>query len=68
MTVESRPEPAAPSTSEIDAILWLELANGGTRDALVERLAQAHLVDGGRTAEDADSFLAKVRDRELPKG
>ena len=29
------------------ALLWLELAEGTTRDALVERLAQAHLSADG---------------------
>lgn len=66
MTVKSGPEPV-PSTSEIGAILWLELADGATRDALVERLAQAHLVDAGRAADDVDSFLAKLRDQEQPE-
>jgi len=31
------------NTKGTDALLWLELAEGTTRAALVERLAQAHL-------------------------
>nr|MBA2361769.1 hypothetical protein [Actinomycetota bacterium] len=31
-------------TNGNDALPWLELAEGTTRDALVERLAQAHLI------------------------
>ena len=32
-----------PGDELTNALLWLELAEGGTRDALVERLAQARL-------------------------
>ena len=66
MTVKSRPE-RVPSGDEGGAIPWLELAEGAARDALVERLAQAHLADDGHAAEDVDSLLVKLRDRELPE-
>jgi len=66
MTVKSRPE-RVPSRDESGAISWLELADGAAREALVERLAQAHLVDDGRAAEDLDGLLAKPRDQELPE-
>lgn len=53
------------STSGTGALLWLELAQGTTRDALVERLAQAYLIDAGRAGEDVDSFLAELRGQGL---
>ena len=49
------------STNGSGALLWLELAQGTTREALVERLAQAYLIDAGRAGEDVDSFLAELR-------
>ena len=33
-----------PIDERTNALLWLELVQGGIRDALVERLAQAHLM------------------------
>ena len=39
---EARPDQAVDERT--NALLWLELAQGGIRDALVERLAQAHLM------------------------
>jgi hypothetical protein len=36
---------ASESTSGASALEWLELAQGTTREALAERLAQAHLTD-----------------------
>jgi hypothetical protein len=66
MTVKSRPE-RVPSRDESGAISWLELANGSTRDALVERLAQAHLVDDGEASKDPDGLLGKRRRQELPE-
>jgi hypothetical protein len=36
---------ASDSTSGASALEWLELAQGTTREALAERLAQAHLTD-----------------------
>jgi hypothetical protein len=36
---------ASESTSAASALEWLELAQGTTREALAERLAQAHLTD-----------------------
>lgn len=66
MTVKSRPE-RVPSGDESGAIPWLELAEGAARDALVERLAQAHLADDRRAAEDVDGLLAKLRNPKLPE-
>jgi hypothetical protein len=53
-----------PSTNETDALLWLELADGGTSEALVERLAQAHLFDPTRVLDDS-AFTAPRRRRRL---
>jgi hypothetical protein len=43
----------------------MELVKGTTRDALVERLAQAYLVDDGRASQDVDSFLSELRGQGL---
>ena len=53
------------STNGSGALLWLELAGGTTREALVERLAQAYLIDAGRAAADVDSFLSDLDDHGL---
>lgn len=52
------------STNETDALLWLEFADGATREALVERLAQAHLFDPTRAPDDS-AFTAPRRRRTL---
>jgi coenzyme PQQ synthesis protein D (PqqD) len=53
------------STNESGALLWLELAGGTTRNALVERLAQAYLIDSERAAADVDNFLSELNDQGL---
>ena len=53
MTVKSRPERVL-SASEAGAIPWLELTNGAARDALAERLAQAHLVDTEQASDEVE--------------
>jgi|Tabmets5t2r1_1033131.scaffolds.fasta_scaffold03660_3 hypothetical protein len=53
------------STNGSGALLWLELAQGTTRDALVERLAQAYLIDAGTAANDVDAFLSELRGQGL---
>lgn len=53
------------STNGSGALLWLELAEGTTRDALVERLAQAYLIDTERAAADVDSFLSDLNGQGL---
>jgi Coenzyme PQQ synthesis protein D (PqqD) len=53
------------STNGSGAVLWMELAKGTTRDALVERLAQAYLIDAGQASEDVDSFLSELRGQGL---
>jgi hypothetical protein len=40
--------PAAESTNGSSASEWLELAEGAMREALAERLAQAHLTEQQR--------------------
>lgn len=66
MTVKSPPN-RVPNWDESGAISWLELADGATRDALVERLAQAHLVDDGQASKDVDGQPGKRRDQESPE-
>jgi hypothetical protein len=39
------------------AVLWLQLAKGTTRERLIERLAQAYLIDGQGSASDTDVLL-----------
>ena len=53
------------NTNGSGALLWFELAQGTTRDALVERLAQAYLIDADRAGQDVDSFLAELRGQGL---
>jgi hypothetical protein len=53
------------STNGSGALLWLELAQGTTRDALIERLAQAYLIDSERAENDVDAFLADLRGQGL---
>jgi coenzyme PQQ synthesis protein D (PqqD) len=56
------------STNGSGTLLWLELAEGTTRDALVERLAQAYLIDSERAAADVDGFLSELNDQGLLEG
>jgi hypothetical protein len=42
------PPPASESTKGTSASEWLELAEGTMREALAERLAQAHLTETQR--------------------
>jgi coenzyme PQQ synthesis protein D (PqqD) len=56
------------STNGSGALLWLELAGGATRDALVERLAQAYLIDTEQAASDVDSFLSELNGQGLLEG
>jgi hypothetical protein len=53
------------STNGSGALLWLELARGATRDQLVERLAQAYLIDSERAATDVDGFLSELNGQGL---
>lgn len=53
------------STNGSGALLWLELAQGTTRDALVERLAQAYLIGSERAESDVDAFLAELSGQGL---
>jgi hypothetical protein len=46
------------------AVLWLELAVGSSRERLIERLAQAHLITSDVVA-DRDAFLGDLRGRVL---
>jgi Coenzyme PQQ synthesis protein D (PqqD) len=52
-------------TNASGALLWLELAGGTTRERLVERLAQAYLIDAERAKADVDSFLSTLNGQGL---
>lgn len=55
-----------PSTSA-DALLWLELADGAAREALAERLAQAHLFDPAHVvAHSVSTARNRRRTHEVP--
>jgi hypothetical protein len=56
------------STNGSGALLWLELAGGTTRERLVERLAQAYLIDSDRAAADVDRFLTELNGQGLLEG
>ena len=53
------------STNGSGALLWLELAEGTTREALVERLAQAYMIEATRAEADVDSFVHDLRSQGL---
>ena len=53
------------STNGSGALLWLELAQGTTRNQLVERLAQAYLIDSERAEADVDAFLSDLNGQGL---
>ncbi len=53
------------STNGSGAVLWLALAEGATREQLVERLAEAYLIDAERAAADVDAFLRDLREQDL---
>ncbi|HEX7254740.1 MAG TPA: PqqD family protein [Gaiellaceae bacterium] len=53
------------STNGSGALLWMELVGGTTREALVERLAQAYLIDNDRAESDVDSFLSDLNGHGL---
>ncbi len=53
------------ATNRTGALLWDELADGATREALVASLASRWNLDEARAAADVDAFLALLRDRGL---
>ena len=46
-------------------VLWTALAEGATRDQLVERLIEAFGIDDARAAADVDAFTAELESRDL---
>lgn len=46
-------------------VLWAALAEGATRDQLVERLVQAFGIEHARAAADVDAFTAELESRDL---
>jgi hypothetical protein len=46
-------------------VLWRLLAEGSTRDALIQALRDAYELDEARATEDVDAFLADCRARKF---
>jgi hypothetical protein len=53
------------ATNRAGNLLWSALADGATRDGLVERLTSSEGVDTDRARTDVDAFLAQLRERGL---
>lgn len=47
------------------AVLWTALAEGATREQLVEALVSAEGIERARGAADVDAFLGQLRERGL---
>ena len=45
--------------------LWAALADGATRDELIEGLVEAFGIDRARAAADVDAFTAELESRDL---
>ena len=50
------------------AVCWRALADGATRDQVVERVTESFDVDGERAERDVDAFLAELTSRGLLEG
>ena len=50
------------------AIIWPELAAGATREALVNRLADACEIDAGQAGREVDEFVAELAKLDLLEG
>lgn len=53
------------SANESGSVLWEALAEGTTREELIEQLATALEVDHGSAELDVDAFLQELTDRDL---
>jgi hypothetical protein len=53
------------STSGSGALLWMSLADGASREQLIELIAGSFDVDRERAATDIDAFLAVLADKGL---
>ncbi len=47
------------------AVLWPALAEGATREELVERLTKSYEVDRGAAEGDVDAFVAMLEEQDL---
>ena len=52
-------------TNASGSLLWKQLAEGATREQLVEELVQAFGIDADRAGADVDAFVGELRDRGL---
>lgn len=55
------------SANPAGALLWQELADGTTRERLVERLVASFGIDASEGARDVDAFLTQLEARGLLK-
>lgn len=46
-------------------VLWAALADGATRDQLVERLVEAFGIEHARASADVDAFTTELESRDL---
>jgi hypothetical protein len=53
------------SANDSGMLLWRELAEGTTREALVHRLVEAYGIETEEAEADVDRFLDDLRSREL---
>lgn len=53
------------SANESAKLLWRQLAEGTTRQQLVERLVTTFGIDEARAGKDVESFLSDLAAREL---
>jgi hypothetical protein len=53
------------SANESGVVLWRRLAEGTTRDALVDELARTFGIASEQAATDVDSFLRDLEARDL---
>ena len=49
-------------------VIWRELAEGTTRELLIERIVETFGIEKDRAAIDVDYFLADLRSRGLLEG
>jgi len=56
------------AANEAGGLLWRELAQGASREALAAKLASEYGLPADRAQADTDAFLAALRERDLLEG